>query len=208
MIFIVVGLPQGVATRPAGATGLSARTEDLFARGGRESAKNKFGGTKPISNNPFPILRIHPMSSANTRRIKGRWRGDSTEFDSRVEICRKVSKSVAFRRVGGGSVRGDRSAGYSFPIQWDSELLPARSRGADRPLGATNRVSCRNAGRETAAAGGGERRNVMKSDELVSVAAGARCDLAGEAAVEKREIGGGEEDAGHEPPQADAQAEF
>src|SRR5208283_4876899 len=99
MIFIVVGLPQGVATRPAGATGLSARTEDLFARGGRESAKNKFGGTKPISNNPFPILRIHPMSSANTRRIKGRWRGDSTEFDSRVEICRKVSKSVAFRRA-------------------------------------------------------------------------------------------------------------
>src|SRR5208337_3289661 len=42
---------------------------------------------------------LHPMSRANVRRINGHWRGDSTEFDSSVEICRKVSKSVAFRRV-------------------------------------------------------------------------------------------------------------
>src|SRR5208283_162590 len=91
-------------------------------------------------------------------------------FDRIRQSCRNLSKSVEKCRVppgGGGSVRSDRSAGYRFPIQRDSELLPARCWGADRPLGATNRVSCRNVGREAAAAGGGERRNPMKSDELL-----------------------------------------
>src|SRR5208282_3334269 len=90
-------------------------------------------------------------------------------FDRIRQWCRNVSRSVEKCRVppgGGGSVRSERSAGYRFPIQRDSELVPARSRGANGPLGATNRVSCRNVGCEAAAADGGERRNVMKSDEL------------------------------------------
>src|SRR5208337_2165212 len=99
-------------------------------------------------------------------RIQGELRGDGAAIRQNSTV---VSKSVEKCRVppgGGGSVRSERSAGYRFPIQRDSELVPARSRGANGPLGATNRVSCRNVGCESAAAGGGERRNPMKSDEL------------------------------------------
>src|SRR5208283_4459433 len=108
-------------------------------------------------------------------RIQGELRGDGAAIRQNSTV---VSKSVEKCRVlpgVGGSVRSERSAGYRFPIQRDSELLPGRSRGADRPLGATNRVSCRNVGCEAAAADGGERRNVMKSDQLDGGGSGGHC---------------------------------
>src|SRR5208337_146106 len=58
-----------------------------------------FCGTKPISNNPFLILRIHPMSSANMRRKqRPEWaiRQNSTLMSKCVEKCRKVSNSVGW----------------------------------------------------------------------------------------------------------------
>src|SRR5208282_5501661 len=116
-------------------------------------------GTKPIPNNPCPCLRIHPVSRENTRRIKGRWRGDSTEFDSRVEICRKVSKSVAFRRAAEDLSGAIEVLAIAFQFNGIANCFRRGAGGADRPLGATNRVSCRNVGCESAAAGGGERRN-------------------------------------------------
>src|SRR5208283_59386 len=84
---------------------------------------------------------LHPMSRENTRRIKGRWRGDSTELDSRVEICRKVSKSVAFRRASEDLSGAIGVLAIAFQFKGIANLC-RRGRGA--PMGRLGRqAECR-----------------------------------------------------------------
>src|SRR5208283_2180492 len=108
--------------------------------------EKQFCGTKPISNNPFPILRIHPMSSANMRRKqRPEWgiRQNSTV----------VSKSVEFRGVGEGSSRAVGVAPITFICNGIDRGSGSRQGARKRALQAKTGVSCRNVECEAAAAG-------------------------------------------------------
>src|SRR5208283_4060840 len=103
-------------------------------------------------------------------RIQGELRGDgaairqnSTVVSKSVAKCRKVSRSAGWAEDLSGA---SGVLAIAFQFNGIANLCRRGAGGADRPLGATNRVSCRNVGCESAAAGGGERRNLMKSDEL------------------------------------------
>ena len=91
---------------------------------------------------------IHPMSSAKMRRKQGpEWaiRQNST-------LCRKMSKSVGFCRVGEGSSRAVGVAPMALICNGIGGGFGSRPRGAQRARQAKNRVSCRNVGCEAAAA--------------------------------------------------------
>src|SRR5208283_601952 len=149
--------PWPFDTRPAAGDGHSPEsslriifgTTDLVVDGVRKTfLRNKANLEQPLSH-----LEDTPHVKCEHEAKAAAGMGDSTEFDSSVEKCREVSKSVEFRGVGEGSSRAVGVAPITFICNGIDRGSGSRQGARKRALQAKTGVSCRNVECEAAAAG-------------------------------------------------------